>query len=200
MTGSFLKKIVPSGIASTVTGSPSRRLITSESPQKTAQVSGSADAVTSIETTGFIESAVQCLFRAHKIDIRAFAPFDSFIAHGLESGHTRDCGLWKFLQLLHTPWWLFFGMAPVHGIALSCHTDERGMGNYMKPVSVPCGTMERTIKWGKTSVITLYIVIFLGIAAATRVDPGLSQGEFPTWFISTLGIFGLFILLLVQRR
>jgi hypothetical protein len=91
-------------------------------------------------------------------------------------------------------------MARVHGIALSCHTDEMGMGKYMKTLSVPCGTMERTIKWGKTSIITLYIVIFFGVATATRVDPGLNHGEFPIWFISALGIFGLFILLLVQRR
>jgi hypothetical protein len=94
----------------------------------------------------------------------------------------------------------FFGMAFVHGIALSYHTDEMGMGYYVKPVSVPCGTMERTIKWGKTSIITLYIVIFLGLAAATRVDPLLSQDGFPVWFISAIGIFGLFILLLVQHR
>ncbi len=60
--------------------------------------------------------------------------------------------------------------------------------------------MERTIKWGKTSVTSLYIVIFIGLAAATRVDPGLSQGEFPIWFFSALGIFGLFILLLIQGR
>jgi len=53
-SGSFFKKMVPSGIASTVTGRPSRSAMSSESPQKTPHNSGSADAVTSIETTGLI--------------------------------------------------------------------------------------------------------------------------------------------------
>ncbi len=70
----------------------------------------------------------------------------------------------------------------------------------MKTLSVSCGTMERTIKWGKTSVITLGIVIFFGFAAAAGVDPALMHGEFPIGLISALGIFGLFILVLVQRR
>jgi hypothetical protein len=36
-----------------------------------------------METTGLLCAYI---FRAHKIDIRAFPLFDSFIAHGLESG------------------------------------------------------------------------------------------------------------------
>src|SRR5665647_759243 len=56
MTGSWGKKIVPSGIASTVMGRLSRSVITSGNPQNTAQVSGSADAVTSIQTSGLIAS------------------------------------------------------------------------------------------------------------------------------------------------
>ena len=32
----------------------------------------------------------------HKIDIRAFALFDSFIVHGLESGHRRIWFVYEF--------------------------------------------------------------------------------------------------------
>jgi hypothetical protein len=71
----------------------------------------------------------------------------------------------------------------------------------VKTFSLPyVGIMERSKTWGKTSVITLCIIIFAGFAAAASVDPGLAHGEFPVWFISVLGIFGLFVLFLVQRR
>src|SRR5665647_1009979 len=34
----------------------------------------------------------QCLFSAHKIDIRAIAPLDCFLTHCLEYGHARTFG------------------------------------------------------------------------------------------------------------
>lgn len=76
-SGSFLKKMVPSGIVSIVTGRPSRSAMTSR---------GHFHADHRID---IFQS--HCLFRAHKIEIRAFAFFDSFIAYGLESGYR---GIW----------------------------------------------------------------------------------------------------------
>ncbi|MCK9591952.1 MAG: hypothetical protein M0Q91_08090 [Methanoregula sp.] len=61
--------------------------------------------------------------------------------------------------------------------------------------------MKRLKTWGKTSVITLLcIIVFIGFAATAAVDPGQGPVEFPVRIISALGIFGLFILFLVQRR
>ncbi len=63
------------------------------------------------------------------------------------------------------------------------------------------GMIKRLKIWGKTSVITLLcIVVFIGFAATADVDPGPGPVEFPVRVISALGIFGLFILFLVQRR
>ena len=90
-SGSFLKKMVPSGIASTVTGRTSRSAMTTEKsaedcPRIRKCRRGHFHADHRID---IFQS--QCLFSAHKIDIRAFAFFDSFIAYGLESGYR---GIW----------------------------------------------------------------------------------------------------------